>query len=89
MSLHASFTMKAQIIKIGNSHGIRIPKAVLEETRMSGEVELEVTADGILIRNIKKPRSDWDAAFKALNDRDDDLPLDRGSTGFEKKEWQW
>ena len=81
--------MKAQIIKIGNSHGIRIPKAVLEETRMSGEVELEVTADGILIRNIKKPRADWDAAFKSLNDRDDDLLLNRPTTGFEQKEWQW
>ena len=81
--------MKAQIIKIGNSHGIRIPKAVLEETKISGEVELEVTGEGILIRNINKPRSDWDIAFKALNDRDDDLQLTRGSTGFEKKEWQW
>ena len=81
--------MKAQIVKIGNSHGIRIPKAVLEETRMSGEVELEVTADGILIRNIKKPRADWDAAFKSLNDRDDDLSLNRPATGFEQKEWQW
>ena len=81
--------MKAQIIKIGNSHGIRIPKAVLEETRMSGDVEIEVTPDGILIRNINKPRSNWDAAFKALSDHDDDLSLDRGSTGFEKKDWQW
>lgn len=81
--------MKAQIIKIGNSHGIRIPKAVLEETKMSGDVEIEVTPDGILIRNIKKPRADWDAAFKALTDRDDDLALDRTSTGFEKKDWQW
>jgi antitoxin MazE len=81
--------MKAQIIKIGNSHGIRIPKAVLEETRMAGDVEIEVTPDGILIRNINKPRSNWDAAFKALNDRDDDLSLGRMPTGFEKKEWQW
>ena len=81
--------MKAQIIKIGNSHGIRIPKAVLEETRMSGEVEIEVTTDGILIRNLKKPRSDWDAAFKALNDHDDDVQFGRSSTGFEKKDWQW
>ena len=81
--------MKAQIIKIGNSHGIRIPKAVLEETRMSGEVELEVTGDGILIRNLKKPRADWDSAFKALNDRDDDISLDRTPTSFEKAEWQW
>ncbi len=81
--------MKAQIVKIGNSHGIRIPKAVLEETRMSGDVEIEVTPDGILIRNINKPRSNWDAMFKALSDRDDDLQLDRPSTSFEKKEWQW
>jgi antitoxin MazE len=81
--------MKAQIIKIGNSHGIRIPKAVLEETRMAGDVEIEVTAEGILIRNINKPRSNWDAMFKALGDRDDDQSLGRSSTGFEKKDWQW
>jgi len=81
--------MKAQIIKIGNSHGIRIPKAVLEETKMSGDVELEVTPDGILIRNINKPRSGWDAAFRALGDRDDDLALDHPSSDFEKKDWQW
>ena len=81
--------MKAQIIKIGNSHGIRIPKSVLEETRMSGEVELEVTPEGILIRNLKKPRSDWDAAFRALNERDDDVTLARPATRFEQKDWQW
>lgn len=81
--------MKAQIIQIGNSQGIRIPKAVLEETKLSGEVELEVTPEGLLIRNIKKPRADWDAAFKSLNDADDDVPLAENSTGFAKKDWQW
>lgn len=81
--------MKAQIIKIGNSSGIRIPKTVLEETRMSGEVEIEVVPEGILIRNLKQPRSDWDAAFKSLADRDDDLHVDSTRTDFEKKEWQW
>lgn len=81
--------MKAQIIQIGNSQGIRIPKAVLEETKLSGEVEMEVTADGLLIRNVKRPRGDWDAVFKSLADGDDDLPLSEGATGFAKKEWQW
>lgn len=81
--------MKAQIIQIGNSQGIRIPKAVLEETKISGEVDLEVTPEGILIRNIKKPRGDWDAAFKSLTDKDDDIAVDPSGTGFEKKEWQW
>ena len=81
--------MKAQIIQIGNSQGIRIPKAVLEETKLSGDVELEVTPDGLLIRNIKRPRGDWDAVFRSLADADDDLLLDEGATGFAKKEWQW
>lgn len=81
--------MKAQIIQIGNSQGIRIPKAILEESKISGEVELEVCADGILVRNIKKPRGDWDAAFKALADADDDQPLTANPTDFEKKDWQW
>ncbi len=81
--------MKAQIIQIGNSQGIRIPKAVLEETNISGEVELEITSDGILIKNIKKPRGDWDAIFKSLSEIDDDLSVRETSTDFAKKEWQW
>lgn len=81
--------MKAQIIQIGNSQGIRIPKAVLEETKLSGEVELEVTPDGLLIRNLKKPRGDWDTIFKKLADVDDDLPLSEAATGFMQKDWQW
>jgi antitoxin MazE len=81
--------MKAQIIKIGNSHGIRIPKSVLEETRISGEVELDVTPEGILIRKTKKIRGDWESIFKSLSDTDDDLNLADTRTDFAKKEWQW
>ncbi len=82
--------MKAQIIQIGNSQGIRIPKVLLEETGISGEVELETSPEGILIRNIKKPRGDWDVIFSKMADMDDDLGIDPQSSGeFEKKEWQW
>ena len=82
--------MKAQIIQIGNSQGIRIPKTLLEETKISGEVELESHADGILIRNINKPRSDWDARFAAASETDDDQSLDTDQASkFEKQEWQW
>jgi antitoxin MazE len=82
--------MKAQIIQIGNSQGIRIPKILLEETRISGEVELEVAPDGILIRNIKKPRADWDERFKAASEVDDDRSVDTQATSsFQKREWQW
>ncbi len=82
--------MKAQIIQIGNSQGIRIPKMLLEETRLAGEVELEVFEGGILIRNVQKPRGNWDAIFKSMEDTDDDAPHESNmGTEFEKKEWQW
>ncbi len=82
--------MKAQIIQIGNSQGVRIPKVILEESKLAGEVELEVHKDGILIRSTQKPRDDRDVMFKALADSKDDHVLESNpATIFEKKEWQW
>ncbi|HQZ98248.1 MAG TPA: AbrB/MazE/SpoVT family DNA-binding domain-containing protein [Pyrinomonadaceae bacterium] len=82
--------MKAQIIQIGNSQGIRIPKALLEESRIVGEVDLELHPDGILIRNAQKPRAGWEDAFKLMAENDDDeLASDASTSGFDKKEWQW
>jgi antitoxin MazE len=82
--------MKAQIIQIGNSQGIRIPKVLLEESRISGEVEVELHQDGILIRKTDIPRAGWDEAFKAMaENEDDEIDDDRPATSFDKKEWQW
>jgi antitoxin MazE len=81
--------MKAQIIRIGNSQGVRIPKTLIEDGKLSGEVELELHEDGILIRSLQKPRANWDAAFKSVADIDDDQQNSETPTEFEKKEWQW
>ena len=82
--------MKCQIIQIGNSQGIRIPKMLLEETGITGEVDLELHPDGILIRNTQRPRAGWDEAFKSMAENEDDELLDgRCGTRFDTKEWQW
>ena len=82
--------MKTSIIQIGNSQGIRIPKVLLEETKITGDVELELHAEGILIRNAQKPRAGWAEAFKLMaENEDDDLADDATTTGFDRKEWQW
>jgi antitoxin MazE len=82
--------MKCQIIQIGNSQGIRIPKVLLEETGITGEVDLELHPDGILIRNTQRPRAGWDEAFKSMAENEDDELLDgRSGTRFDTKEWQW
>jgi antitoxin MazE len=82
--------MKSQIIQIGNSQGIRLPKVLLEQSGITGEVDLELHPDGILIRNAQKPRSNWDAMFKVMAENEDDELLDTDvANEFDKKEWQW
>jgi antitoxin MazE len=82
--------MKSQIIQIGNSQGIRIPKVLLEDSHITGEVDLELHPEGILIRNAQKPRSGWDDAFKTMAENEEDELADGGATTeFERKEWQW
>ena len=84
--------MKAHIVRIGNSQGIRIPKVVLEQTHLSGEVELQVGDRQIIIRSVKKPREGWAEKFRAMAARGDDKLLDADAasqTSWDKEEWEW
>jgi antitoxin (DNA-binding transcriptional repressor) of toxin-antitoxin stability system len=49
--------MKARIVRIGNSQGVRIPKPLLEQTGLADEVELEVEGDCLVIRATGRPRA--------------------------------
>jgi antitoxin MazE len=84
--------MKSQLVKIGNSRGIRLPKAVIEQVGLGDEVELEVRPGEIAIRPAKrKPRAGWAESFRALAAAGDDALLDEPlpATQFEEEEWQW
>jgi len=85
-------TMRARVIKIGNSKGVRIPKTLLEQTGIMEDVELEVEKNQIVIRPISNPRTGWNTAFKAMADKGDDK-LINGETNishsWDEKEWQW
>jgi len=48
--------MKASIITIGNSKGVRIPKPLLEESGLAGTVELKAVKGEIKIIAAVKPK---------------------------------
>ncbi|HSK74370.1 MAG TPA: hypothetical protein VK892_21905 [Pyrinomonadaceae bacterium] len=84
--------MKAQIVTIGNSQGIRIPKILLEQSKLSGEVELEVRGESIVILPSRKPRENWDEEFqKALAENGEDEEIFGGDiqNRFDEEEWEW
>jgi len=64
--------MEVQIISIGNSKGIRLPKVILEKYNLDDKLELEMKDDCIVLKPLKTPRLGWDEAFKKLNSQKDD-----------------
>jgi antitoxin MazE len=82
--------IRTQIIKIGNSRGIRIPKLLLEQSGIQTDVEIEVEGDRLIVRPVAKRRAGWNEAFAAMAEREDDQPLDlETSTSWDKTEWKW
>jgi antitoxin MazE len=84
--------MRTNIIRIGNSQGIRIPKVLLEQSHLGTEVELEVEDQKIIIRSASHPRQGWNEKFQLMAKSGDDKLIDTdlgGETEWDKDEWEW
>jgi antitoxin MazE len=83
--------MKTRIVRIGNSKGVRIPKPLLDQTGLEGEVEIEAQQGSLLIRAARKPRDGWSAAFREMALTGDDRLIDDvpDLSSFDKDEWEW
>ena len=82
--------MKANLVQIGNSRGVRIPKAILKQTGLSDEIEMEVRGSQLVIRAANHPRAGWAEAFARMAARGDDKLLDPYvPTKWDETEWEW
>ena len=85
-------SIKVKIVRIGNSKGIRLPKALIEQYNMKNEVLLETKKDAVVIHPVENPRAEWEESFKRMRSRGDDRLLDRDSelrSEWDDKEWRW
>ena len=84
--------IQAKLVAIGNSRGVRIPKAMIEQVGLADEVELEVVDGAIVIRRKRRPREGWAEAAKLLAERGEELPpeiLDMTETEWMRDHWRW
>lgn len=85
-----STAVKARVVRIGNSRGIRIPKVWLEQLEIGEEVELSVHKDRLTIRPARRPRQGWAEAFRRMAAQGDDRLLDQPTpTRWQAHEWEW
>ncbi len=82
----------AHLIRIGNSFGVRIPQAILQEIGFKKNMNLvfNVTEDGLLISSEKQAREGWEQRFKSSKKRLENLSLlGEFPNEFDKDEWEW
>ena len=72
--------MKAKLIKIGNSYGVRLPKTVIESCEFGENLEMMVKGKSVVLMADKQPRSGW---HEAIQDEINSKPLKYLG------EWEW
>ena len=80
----------ARIIRIGNSRGIRVPSALLQEAQLPMEVELQARPGSLIVRPARRRREGWEEAARTMRQRNEDQLLDPPTaTQFDEEEWEW
>ncbi len=83
-------TIRSKVVKIGNSRGIRIPRAILEQAGLTDEVEMKVDGKQLIIQAAYHPRQGWEERFTGMAVQGDDPLLDEtSSTRWDEEEWTW
>ena len=82
--------MKARIVRVGNSRGVRLPKVLIMEAGLSEEVEIRVIDGAIVISRAKRPRAGWCEAARESREREEDRLLEEPTaTHFDDEQWKW
>jgi len=87
-------SLKTNLVKIGNSLGIRIPKAVLQQIHLVDGIEIEIKKDCLVLKPASNLRAGWAEAFQKAKGKDkvrdpeleawEKLPNDN-----DEEEWTW
>ena len=83
--------MRTELIRIGNSRGVRIHKPVIEQCGFGDVVELRVENDRLIVSPERRVRQGWAEAFRAAGQvESDELLLENILPNeFDLKEWRW
>jgi antitoxin MazE len=81
-------TMRTKLVKIGNSQGVRIPRALIEEAGLEGDLDLSLEYGSIVLRRAGHPRDGWAGDMKRMHEAGDDVMETVGSE-WDEQEWEW
>lgn len=81
--------METDVIKIGNSKGIRIPAYVLKECNIVDRIKMEIRNGKIILSPMELPRKNWGKQFQSMHEEGADKLLIDEALSLEAEEWEW
>jgi antitoxin MazE len=79
--------VRAKLVQIGNSRGIRLAKPLLEIAGLTDDVEIEAAPGVLTIRPSTHPRAGWAQAASTWEPQA--LLDDMTATRFDDEDWSW
>ena len=64
--------IELKVVQIGNSRGVRLPKAVLDRYEIKDALVLEAREEGLLLRGKKDKRMTWEETFRDMARENED-----------------
>jgi antitoxin MazE len=58
--------LELKVVQIGNSRGVRLPKAVMERYQIKDALVLEAREEGLLLRGKKDKRMTWEETARDM-----------------------
>lgn len=83
--------MRLELVRIGNSRGIRIPKPIIDQLGFEKTVSVRIERNRLVISPERRLRQGWAEAFQAAGpSKDDELLFDSAmQDDFENEGWEW
>lgn len=82
--------VRARIVRVGNSRGLRIPKPLLDAAQLAEHVTLRAERGRIVVEAAMHPRAGWAKAALRMRAHGEDGLLDTPTaTEFDNHDWEW
>ena len=84
-------SIKLELIRIGNSKGLRLPSWLIETLGFEKTINVVIAKDQLILSPDKKKREGWDQSFQRMAKNSDDVLLDKEfiENDWDKEDWTW
>jgi antitoxin MazE len=81
------------LTRIGNSRGVRIPKAIIEQAQLEDkELVFKIIDEGLLIQPVQKTRQGWEKEFDKVLETKGAGQIDQewlDAPLIDDEQWEW